>query len=98
MGQSFAADEAINSAYITVSRWGRPGLEAGDWVMKGDATWENYALSGKWDPGPWNQYAPYLSGESFVVPSNYVMLPQTEGFLGTLKGWILRQYQYVPKQ
>jgi hypothetical protein len=52
----------------TVSRWGRPGLETGDWVMEGSANLWNNIWSGKWDPFPWNQYAPYGSGQQFVVP------------------------------
>ena len=35
---------------ITVSRWGREGLEAGDWVMKGGQNWWTYTRSFKWQP------------------------------------------------
>lgn len=97
LGQSFTANAVATSGYVTVSRWGRSGLEAGDWVMKGNVTWLNYIRSGKWDPGPWNQVAPYSTGQSFVVPSAHVAMPATEGFSGALKGWLLGQRQYLPK-
>ena len=35
---------------VPVTRWGRQGLQPGDWVMKGKATRLNYILSGKWQP------------------------------------------------
>ena len=32
---------------IFISKWGKQGLEAGDWVMTGSKNWPNYILSGK---------------------------------------------------
>jgi RHS repeat-associated protein len=81
---------------VTVSRWGREGLEAGDWVMKGDKTAVNYLKSGKWDPFPWNQPAKFSSGQSFEVAKDAVKLPQSEGIIGKVKGWLLGQRQYLP--
>ena len=99
LGQSFAANGATSSAYITVSRWGRPGLEAGDWVMKGEVNWWNYARSGKWDFGPWNEFARYSTGQSYVVPANSVLLPQAENwFSRNFKAYVLGQRQYFPGQ
>jgi hypothetical protein len=65
-----------------VSRWGRPGLQPGDWVMKGNANPMNYLLSGKYQPS-WfptfgqapNIPAPYSSGVTFNVPPSSVSWP-----------------------
>jgi RHS repeat-associated protein len=47
---------------VIVSRWGRPGLLPGDWVMLGPATYKNYILSFKWEPA-WPGLAPELQNE-----------------------------------
>lgn len=60
---------------ITVSRWGREGLEAGDWVMKGGVNRWNYARSFKWERTPWNQSAPYSTGTSYQIPSTSLATP-----------------------
>jgi RHS repeat-associated protein len=82
---------------IPVSRWGRPGLEPGDWVMKGPKSPGNYIKSGKWQP--WdpifrNQFAPYGSGEQFLVPESSLQWPR--GIFGPIKGG-LGQRRYWPK-
>ncbi|GAG52034.1 unnamed protein product [marine sediment metagenome] len=98
-----AAWVAIGAAYlranlrvpptdIAVARWGRPGLQSSDWVMKGGANYRNYVLSGKWQPGFTNQFAPYACGEAFVVPSSSVI--RGPGFWGTVK-YPLGQRMYV---
>jgi hypothetical protein len=48
-GVGKAVGAAIGSAndIIIVSRWGRPGLEPGDWVMKGKPNWWNWLCCGK---------------------------------------------------
>jgi RHS repeat-associated protein len=76
---------------VPVSRWGRPGLRPGDWVMPGDPTRLNYLLSGKYDPGWWNQAASFGSGQAFMVPRASVRWPA---------GWevvkgLLNQRQYI---
>jgi hypothetical protein len=63
------------SAMTTVSRWGRPGLETNDWVMRGPPSYTNYVLSGKWDPLPWNHFARYPSGQRYTVPANTLEWP-----------------------
>jgi len=67
---------------ITVSRWGRPGLYPGDWVMLGRATYRNYLLSFKWEPAwQWlppeqrNIPAPFESGREYAVPKATVRFP-----------------------
>jgi len=45
--------------YVTVSRWGRPGLQTGDWVMLGRKNFLNYILSCKWQPGLGNRFASF---------------------------------------
>jgi RHS repeat-associated protein len=78
---------------IAVSRWGRPGLQPGDWVMRGSASFPNYLLSGKWDPFPWNQFARFGSGVTYyVVPGTLAWPP---GLLGIYKG-LLGQRLYMP--
>jgi RHS repeat-associated protein len=55
-----------------VSRWGRPGLQPGDFVMRGGPSPWNYFWSGKWQPGLGNQFAPLSSGQAFTVPVSSV--------------------------
>src|SRR5262249_34351297 len=70
---------------LRVSRWGKQGpLEPGDWVMKGGANFPNYVLSGKWQPGLTNRFAPPGIGQEFVVPPYDLAWPP--GFWGILKG------------
>ena len=70
---------------VTVSRWGRPGLRSGDWVMKGGKNWWNYFWSGKWQPGGGNQFAPYCSGRDYIVSESRLTWPRSwewlKGFL-----------------
>jgi len=75
---------------IWVSRWGRPGLQAGDWVMKGRANMWNYIRSGKYQPGWGNQFASFSSGRNYLV---------SRGSVGWPRGWerwkgIFGQRQY----
>jgi RHS repeat-associated protein len=79
-----------------VSRWGRPGLQPGDWVMDGNPTFWNYAMSGKYQP-PWmpggNTPAAFSSGQTFFVPPSSLQYPP--GFFGPIKG-ALGQRIYSP--
>jgi hypothetical protein len=87
---SFADD------FVTVSRWGREGLQTGDWVMNGPANTPNYVLSGKYQPQSWpgnNIPAPFTSGQEFTVPAATLHTP--EGVLGPVKG-LLGQRIYNP--
>lgn len=85
-GGSLVGGGVGKCATTTVSRWGRPGLESGDWVMKGPVSIRNYVFSGKWQPGLTNRFAWPSSGEPFVVPGNTLRWPG--GFLGPMKGAI----------
>jgi RHS repeat-associated protein len=80
---------------IIVSHWGSPSLESGGWVMEGRKTPWNYIWSGKWQP--WdpifrNEFAPYGSGQEFLVPAPYLEWPG--GVFGPIKG-ALGQRIYV---
>jgi RHS repeat-associated protein len=74
--------KAAGEELARVSRWGQPGLRPNDWVMKGEATFTNYVLSGKmqprWMPGR-NVPAPLRSGETFDVPKSFLGFPTAEG-------------------
>ena len=74
---------------VTVSRWGRPGLEPGDWVMKGNPNLWNYLMSGKyqpsWMPGD-NIPASFSSGQAFPVPASALKTPS--GVVGPFKAAI----------
>jgi RHS repeat-associated protein len=83
---------------VAVSRWGRPGLEAGDWVMNGPKTFDNYLLSGKWDTLPFNKYVPFdadWAGGEFSVPASDVYWPRGLGLDGRVKG-LFGQRIYAP--
>jgi hypothetical protein len=60
--------------------------------MVGGASYRNYLLSGKWQPGLSNQFAPYGSGQVYVVPFSTLTWPR--GPWGMLKG-IIGQRVYV---
>jgi RHS repeat-associated protein len=80
------------SDLVPVSRWGRPGLQPGDWVMPGDPTKLNYGLSFKWDPNPLNKVAGSETGQAFMVPKSSIRWPSGwESFKG-----FFNQRQYKP--
>ncbi len=43
--------------------------------MPGGLTRSNYIGTFKWQPGMGNQYAPFSTGRSYVVPSNTIRNP-----------------------
>jgi RHS repeat-associated protein len=88
LGESGAGTAAAGS-FCQVSRWGRQGLQSGDWVMNGEASRWNYTFSGKYQPQSWpggNIPASYSSGQNFTVPSYSLQNPS--GFFGPAKGLI----------
>lgn len=85
---------------VVVSRWGREGLQAGDWVMKGQKNLLNYVLSFKWQPGLGNEFASFKSGVEYLVPRYSVVWPKAKTFGqavvdGVWKG-IFNQRMYFP--
>jgi RHS repeat-associated protein len=82
----------------TVSRWGRPGLQEGDWVIPGGANFFNYVRSGKYQPQflPGNNIpAKFNQGEEFVVPTRTLEFPKGRGIDGSVKR-ITGQKRYQP--
>ena len=98
----FGAEAAV--ATITVSRWGRPGLQAGDWVMKGSASRMNYYLSGKAWSGPGNIPAAFTTGGQFSVAASSVRYPipppgtpwRIAEIISSPIKWIMGQRMYFP--
>jgi RHS repeat-associated protein len=83
---------------VDVTRWGRPGLKAGDWVMKGKNTWSNCIRSGKFEPRWWkggNRPAPKASGQTFQVPGSSLAKPDEHWLLNGVKS-LLGQRKYKP--
>jgi RHS repeat-associated protein len=80
---------------VPVSRWGRPGLDAGDWVMNGPPNYSNYVRSFKWDPNPTNVRAPFDVGEGYIVPPVHVTRPSGWGLDGWWKS-LFGQRKYTP--
>ena len=80
---------------VPVSRWGRPGLRPGDWVMPGNPNLLNYSLSFKWDPNPFNLPAPFVAGEAYMIPADAVKWPRGFGLDGWFKG-LFSQRRYIP--
>ncbi len=63
--------------------------------MKGPANLKNWIMSGKWQPGLGNEFAPFSSGQEFEVPASSLHFPR--GFLPT--DWIkylIGQRRYMP--
>lgn len=95
-GISNAAIKEMNgNRLVNVTRWGRPGLQSGDWVMKGGNTWKNYIFSGKWDPFPWNQFAAKSTGQTYQVLLKTLKRPSGRGIDGLLK-IIVNQWKFIP--
>jgi hypothetical protein len=92
-----AATEAgiAPESMVAVSRWGRPGLQPGDWIMNGPPNFSNYVRSFKWDPNPTNIRTPFAAGEGYLVPAESVRWPTGWGLDGRWKG-IFGQRRYVP--
>jgi len=91
------------NAMVSVSRWGRPGLQPGDFVMRGGVNPWNYLRSGKMQRGLGNQYAPYNSGQTFRVPKRTLRGPGSAAnanlFADRLTApvkWLLGQRSYWP--
>jgi hypothetical protein len=77
---------------VPVSRWGKPGLRPGDWVMPGDPTKWNYLRSFKWENHRYNMKAAPESGQAFMVPKGSVQWPTGwESFKG-----VFNQRRYSP--
>jgi RHS repeat-associated protein len=99
-GLTPAAADTTSLGMTTVSRWGREGLQPGDWVMNGPATPINYLLSGKYQP-TWvptfgqapNIPASFSGGMEFNVPASSVVVPP--GIEGAVKS-LLNQRMYRP--
>jgi len=89
------ATEAGHAAesLVPVSRWGKPGLRPGDWVVGGPPNRLSFLQSFKWEPLPTNIRAPFSSGEGFLVPRQSVTWPR--GPFGWIKG-LYGQRKYTP--
>jgi RHS repeat-associated protein len=88
------AGHAVESL-VPASRWGRPGLKPGDWLMGGPPNRSNWLRSFKWEPNPTNIRAPFRAGEGYFVPPRYVTWPR--GPIGWIKG-LFGQRKYIPGQ
>ena len=88
--------EQNGNRLVSVTRWGRPGLQSGDWVMRGKNTWFNYIRSCKWDfISPTNKFAPKSIGETFLVPLKTLHPPKGFGIDGCWKV-LFGQWRYWP--
>ena len=89
----------LNNGQVPICRWGRPGLEYGDWVMYGKKGLKSFLFSFKWDPNPTNSkvgFTQYSStGESAWANVNDLTWPQEKGIDSGWK-WIFGQRQYFP--
>lgn len=80
-----------------ITRYGRPGLKYGDWVMKGENSVTNYVLSCKWQVGLGNQHAPRSSGRTYVAEKRNVRKPKGWGIDGWIKS-LFAQRKYHGKK
>ena len=83
-GPSLLRATSFGDELVTVTRWGRPGLEGGDFVMRGGPSRLNYLLSGKGQPGISNNRAAFDSAEVFRVPANTLRSGSQAGSAGLL--------------
>ena len=83
------------SETMIVTRWGREGLESGDWVMKGGKNYWTYLKSGKIQPGFGNEFASYKTGISYTVPKKSLTLAN-ENIIVNLPKRLLGQRKYTP--
>jgi hypothetical protein len=81
---------------VDVTRWGRPGLESGDWVMTGGKTLSNWLKSGKWQPGLGNEFADFSSGTTSQVVKSSLKFPHESGILVDTINYVLGQRIYKP--
>lgn len=92
------AGHAVESM-VPISRWGRPGLQPGDWVMSGPPTSSNFFRSFKWDPNPTNMRIPFSEAasraEGYMVPPSHVTRPTGWGLDGWWKS-LFGQRKYTP--
>jgi RHS repeat-associated protein len=101
-----ASAAQLSDGMVYVTRWGRPGLETGDFVMLGEKTYLNYILSGKWQWWGSNEFAGFTTGRTWVVPSESLLSPgeAATATIGDIRlGWVkqfLRQRSYwgAPKE
>lgn len=95
-GQAIGVEGLTAEQVALVSRWGRAGLQPGDWVMNGGTGVLTYLMSGKWQPGLGNMFAEFSSGQNFLVPKTAVQNP---GWVETGFGWVkslLGQRLFIP--
>ena len=81
LGLASTAPETFNTVNttVTVSRWGREGLQSGDFVMKGPVSPSTFTRSFKWDPNPSNVRVPFkdwTKGQEFQVPKDSIQWPR----------------------
>jgi hypothetical protein len=97
-GAAGASNAALKQSeeMVTVSRWGREGLEKGDWIMRGRVNWWNYLRSFKWQPGMGNEFASYSTGRVYEVPASSVKWPSGWGIDGWFKG-LFGQRRFIPE-
>jgi hypothetical protein len=97
-GATRATSVAGNSnKMVEVTRWGRAGLQSGDWVMKGGRTKLNYRLSGKFQKEFGNKYAPFEGGKTYNVPAGSLSRPRGLNPIdGRVKSLIPGQMRYNP--
>ncbi len=84
-GEAVGVEGLTADQVALVSRWGRPGLSPGDWVMNGGTGVLTYLMSGKWQPGLGNQFANFGSGQNFLVPKSALQNP---GWVENGLGWV----------
>ncbi len=74
-GEAIGIEGLTADQVALVSRWGRAGLQPGDWVMRGGTGVVTYLMSFKWQPGMGNQFASFTSGQNFLVPKTAITTP-----------------------
>ena len=88
-GEAIGIEGLQAEALTLVSRWGRSGLQPGDWVMGGGTGVWTYLMSFKWQPGMGNQFAPFTTGQNFLVPKATITNP---GWVEKGAGWVKALY------
>ncbi len=94
-GTTLMQGSRTTTTYCTVTRWQNPAseaLETGNWVIKGDKSFWNWAMSGKMNPLRPQYHVPFNQGRTFQVSEFTLRTPRGLEGLKAAPPWNQRLY------